>query len=31
MGLEILGILLMPAVADKKPSGESTGDGGIGF
>jgi len=31
MGLEILGIILMLAVAEKKPSGESDGDVAIGF
>jgi len=31
MGLEVLGIILMLAVAEKEPSGESCGEVGIGF
>lgn len=31
MMLEVIGILLMLAVADKKPSGESSGEAGIGI
>jgi hypothetical protein len=31
MVLEIIGIVLMLAVADKEPSGESSGEAAIGF